>query len=89
MALIRTRGAEIHGIVSVVPSFREDNAELAVIPEAEREILVKHTGIRFRRIVQDQTTDVKDLFQIAVEKLLEKICSTLTSRLCFLLSFLP
>ncbi len=73
MALIKTRGAEIRGIVSVVPSNREDNAGLSVIPEQEREILIKHTGIRFRRIVKDKSTDVKDLFQIAIDQLLEKL----------------
>lgn len=73
MSLSKTRGAEIRGIVSVVPSNREDNAELAVIPEQEREILIKHTGIRFRRIVPDKSTDVKDLFEAAIDQLLEKL----------------
>lgn len=73
MALFKTRGAEIRGIVSVVPANSEDNSELSIIPEQEREILVKHTGIRFRRIVKDKSIDVKDLFQEAVDRLLEKL----------------
>lgn len=72
MALFRSRGAGIKGIVSVVPARREDNATLSIIPEQERETLIKHTGIRFRRVA-DRSVDVKDLFQEAAGQLLEKL----------------
>lgn len=72
MALCTTKGSTIAGIVSVVPAKQEDNSVLDLIPEAEREALISHTGIRYKRIAEEQTS-VKDLFQSAVDQLLSRL----------------
>lgn len=72
MAFSKVSGSQIVGIQSVVPRNREDNMELNLIPEADREALVHHTGIRFRRIASPNQ-NVQNLFQIATEKLLQKL----------------
>ena len=72
MAFSKAVGSQIVGIHSVVPRHTEDNMELELIPEADREALVHHTGIRFRRIAAEGQ-DIKNLFQTATEKLLQKL----------------
>lgn len=72
MAFSKVSGSQIVGIQSVIPHTREDNMELNLIPEADRETLVHHTGIRFRRIASPNQ-NVQDLFQSAIEKLLHKL----------------
>ena len=69
MALAVTKGAHIAGIVSVVPSFTEDNAELSIIPEAERAALISLTGIRYRKIAPEETK-IGDLFKASIDKLM-------------------
>lgn len=71
MALTKHSGSEIVGIVNVLPKTIEDNLELELLSIEERKALVEHTGIRYRRIAQKETT-IRDLFEKAVEELLKR-----------------
>lgn len=71
MALTKHIGSEIVGIVNVVPKTAEDNLKLDLLTTDERTALVNHTGIRFRRIAGQDTT-IRDLFERAVQRLLQK-----------------
>lgn len=73
MALSKTKGAKIMGLISVVPKYTEDNLALQHINEKDREQLVFHTGIRFRRKINSGEIEVKDLFQTAITKLVDKL----------------
>ena len=70
MALAKTDGPAIVGMVSVVPALTEDNAALDIIPPAEREALISLTGIRYRRIAAPGTA-VGQLFRPAVDGLMQ------------------
>ncbi|MCP2937776.1 hypothetical protein NK983_34275, partial [Salmonella enterica subsp. enterica serovar Typhimurium] len=72
MALAVTKGAQIAGIVSVFPPDTEDNAQLTVIPESEREALMTLTGIRYRKIASPELK-IGDLFKSAIEKLVARL----------------
>lgn len=72
MALALTKGAGVVGIVSVVPSFVEDNAVLELVPAAERDALVSLTGIRYRRIAPPDLK-IGDLFRQAVDRLMDRL----------------
>jgi 3-oxoacyl-[acyl-carrier-protein] synthase-3 len=56
-----------------VPNAIEDNADLSIISPEERQNIIKHTGIRFRHIVQKKSVDVKELFETAINTLLPKL----------------
>lgn len=71
MALSKHTGTEIVGIVTILPKETEDNLELDLLTSEERQALVNHTGIRFRRVAPKETT-IRDLFERAIERLLEK-----------------
>jgi 3-oxoacyl-[acyl-carrier-protein] synthase-3 len=73
MALIKTFGSTIKGIVSVVPKSTEDNLDLPTISIEDKESLIKHTGIRFRKIAPNFDVDIKDYFEIGIETLLSKL----------------
>lgn len=73
MALIKTFGSSIQGIISIVPKMIEDNADLSIISPEERQNIIKHTGIRFRHVVQNETVDVKLLFKKAIDIMLPKL----------------
>jgi len=73
MALSTARGIQIRGIVSLTPKNTEDNQLLELISEEERIALVKHTGIRYRKVNLNSSVDVKDYFNIGVEKLLKQL----------------
>lgn len=72
MAFSKAKGSQIVGIHSVVPRNVEDNLELELISEADREALIHHTGIRFRRAASSDQ-NVQQLFQIATERILQKV----------------
>lgn len=72
MALAVTKGAQIAGIVSVFPPDTEDNAQLTIIPENEREALIALTGIRYRKIASPELK-IGDLFKSAIEKLVTRL----------------
>lgn len=73
MGYFTTRNTCIKGVVSGVPENTEDNLILELIAEEEREPLVKHTGIRFRRIVEDKSLSIEQFFTPLVEKLLREL----------------
>lgn len=72
MALAVTKGAQIAGIVSVFPSQTEDNSQLSIIPENERDALISLTGIRYRKIAPPEIK-IGDLFTSAIEKLTTRL----------------
>lgn len=69
MALSNVNGLSICGIVTTMPNNTEDNLNLSFITEDERAQLVKHTGIRFRRVVSEQTS-IKSYFAKGITQLL-------------------
>lgn len=73
MALIKTRGTKIVGLISVVPKFTEDNSSLQNISEYDRSQLILHTGIRYRKKVISKEIGVKELFHNAITRLLERL----------------
>lgn len=72
MALSKTRGSKIVGIVSIVPKNTEDNLQLDLLSETDKDALLKHTGIRFRRKATDKQ-NVKELYNKGIERLLERL----------------
>lgn len=73
MAFSTSTGIKIQGIVNVVPENTEDNSELSIISNSERQALIKHTGIRFRKVSPNSYNEVKVYFNHAVQLLLEKL----------------
>lgn len=73
MALLKTSGTRIIGLLSVVPKHIEDNLALSYMNETQRDQLVLHTGIRYRRKIDSNETGVKEFFQTAIIKLLDKL----------------
>jgi len=73
MALAKIIGTSIVGLVTVVPQNTEDNLELTIVPKEEREAIVNHTGIGFRKINRDNTLGVKYFFEKGIEKLLAEL----------------
>lgn len=69
MALCKTKGLEIRGITTVLPHHTEDNSVTDLIPETEREAIINHTGIRYKRI-SAKGKDVKGLFASGINGLL-------------------
>jgi 3-oxoacyl-[acyl-carrier-protein] synthase-3 len=55
MSISTITGGRICGIFNVIPSSIFDNLQEPLIPLAEREALVTHTGIRFRRRFSSET----------------------------------
>lgn len=72
MALSKTRGSKIAGIVSIVPKNTEDNLELNLLSETDRDALILHTGIRFRRKA-NANQNVKELYKRGIKRLLEQL----------------
>lgn len=73
MALSQSIGIQVKGVINLVPRTVEDNQLLELISEEERVALIKHTGIRYRRVNSNKELDVKDYFNVGVEKLLKKL----------------
>jgi 3-oxoacyl-[acyl-carrier-protein] synthase-3 len=68
MAITKHCGIKIKGIVNVIPALTEDNLQLPIIEENERQKLVEHTGIRYRRISR---FPVKYLFTKGIKEVME------------------
>jgi len=68
MAITKHCGIKIKGIVNVIPALTEDNLQLPIIEENERQKLVEHTGIRYRRISR---FPVKYLFTKGIKEVIE------------------
>ncbi len=73
MALAQISGTEIVGLVSVVPKNTEDNLLLSIVPLEEREALLTHTGIRYRKINDNTELGVKHFFKKGIESLLQEL----------------
>ena len=73
MALAQISGTEIVGLVSVVPKNTEDNLLLSIVPLEEREALLTHTGIRYRKINNNPQLGVKHFFKKGIETLLDNL----------------
>lgn len=72
MALATVKGIRIKGLLTVVPAEVEDNLQSSLLTPAEREALVAHTGIRFRRIAP-ANKPVFFYYHTALSRLLEKL----------------
>ena len=73
MALCKSIGIQVKGIINLVPKNSEDNQSLDLLSEEERTSLIKHTGIRYRRVNPNDKIGVKDYFNVGVEKLLNQL----------------
>lgn len=72
MALSKIKGLQIKGLITVMPSNTEDNQSLQLITEEDSAQIIKHTGIRYRRVTQPDT-NIKNYFNTGVSKLLNKL----------------
>jgi 3-oxoacyl-[acyl-carrier-protein] synthase-3 len=72
MAISKINGIQLKGLITVMPSYTEDNQYLQLISEEDRAQIIKHTGIRYRRVAQPDT-NIKDYFNIGISKLLNKL----------------
>jgi 3-oxoacyl-[acyl-carrier-protein] synthase-3 len=72
MALATLRQVRIAGIASAVPKEIVSNSDYMVLPEEQREKIIKYTGIRFRRWAPRELT-CSDLCAAAVQKLLPEL----------------
>ena len=73
MAFSKLSGITLKGIISVFPYNEEDNLNLLDIPEQNREAIVNHTGIRFRRRVNTEKANVETFFAKGIEELLNTL----------------
>jgi len=71
VAFSKIIGTKISGITTVLPSNKEDNLELSALNLSQKEELIKHTGIRFRRVAKEKEQSGKVLFKTGIEKLLQ------------------
>lgn len=72
MSLFRVTGAEIKGISAAVPATVISNRDYEILSPAEREILIKTTGIEKRHIALNGET-TGDLCYSAAEKLIAEL----------------
>lgn len=72
MAIFTVQGVTLAGVCACVPKNTEDNAMFSVLPENERELFIKTTGIRYRRVAPNGIT-TSDLCFHAAEKLLKDL----------------
>lgn len=73
MAITKTNGSEIKGIVTVIPEKVEDNLHLDELKNTDRQALIDHTGIRYRRKVEKNSTTIKSLFEVGINDLLSTL----------------
>lgn len=69
MGLATLRRTRIAGVASAVPRQIVSNADYSVLPEEQREKIIKYTGIRFRRWAPKELC-CSDLCQASAERLL-------------------
>ncbi|MBS1685312.1 MAG: ketoacyl-ACP synthase III [Bacteroidetes bacterium] len=72
MSSFAVHNVSLRGVSACVPAAGEDNMQLDLIPEAQREIFVQTTGIRYRRIAAQGTT-AADLCRISAEKIMRDL----------------
>lgn len=68
---MKTSGVSIRGIAATTPTQREDNLELEILDQTQREKLVETTGIRYRYVSQHQSAS--DLCEDAATRLLKSL----------------
>jgi len=72
MAVFTIQNIKLSGISGCVPKQIEDNKNLSLLTENERELFIKTVGIRYRRVAPKGVT-ASDLCFTAVEKLLNDL----------------
>jgi len=72
MAIFSVNNVRITGVAGCVPLFAEDNIDYDWITQEERELLIKTTGVKYRRKVQDNKT-AADMCVAAAQGLMEKM----------------
>lgn len=83
MALLETHHIALRGISVCVPVYTADNLQAVVLPEKERELFVKTTGIRYRRVAPAHITAADLCFESAQQILRET--GTAASEIGFLI----
>jgi 3-oxoacyl-[acyl-carrier-protein] synthase-3 len=73
MALSKIYGINIVGIETIIPKKIEDNLELPFLTLDERNALVKHTGIRYRRVLENKQIGIKQLYRKGIENIISKL----------------
>lgn len=73
MPIFNIQGGKIRSIVNVIPQKIKDNLEEELIPVAERESLVAHTGIRYRRTFQNKSITITELFVQGISHTLDAL----------------
>ena len=72
MAFFSVNGMRLRGIAAAVPKAKEDNKDYSRITEAERNLLIKTTGIASRHIAPPGMT-TSDLCLLSAEKLIAEL----------------
>ena len=72
MAICKLTGFELAGITMVLPSNQVDNSNLEDFSNFEKEQLILHTGIKYRRVDSPSHT-IKDYFISGINKLLNQL----------------
>ncbi len=72
MALFSVQNIQLTGIAACVPKNRENNIDLSIIKEKEKQLLIKTTGIRYRHIAPKHITTSDMCFKAATALLKEK-----------------
>lgn len=72
MALFSVPHVQLKGLSVCVPANTEDNRELELLSESERELFIKTVGIRYRRVAPKGVT-ASDLCFEAANRLLEEL----------------
>lgn len=72
MAIFSTANVRVAGMAAIVPAKTESNLDYDWITEAERQLLVKTTGILNRRIAEKGTT-ITDIASVAGNRLIDHL----------------
>ena len=73
MSFHRINGGSIRSIFNVIPAYTVDNLTEELIPATDRESMVAHTGIRFRRKFPEETVTTTQLFIEGIKRTLSKL----------------
>ncbi|MCL9981098.1 MAG: hypothetical protein NBV77_06590 [Bacteroidia bacterium] len=70
MSIHQLKGSKISTVVNIIPAEKLDNLQEDLIPEAERNSMVEHTGIRYRRRFSRENQSTQYLFKMGIEEIL-------------------
>ncbi len=73
MPIYKFQGGKIQSIINLIPNRIQDNLDEELIPVSDRESLVAHTGIRFRRTFSAESTTTTELFITGISKTLDAL----------------